>query len=112
MNTIETLGEDQYKVLLTNLDLYYSLTGEEKTNIENEVSCALQFARNSVVVINANTAEIKKALNEGKSINLEELGELLNSKRELLRIIDCLCDALDQMRTRATDLINQIEQLS
>lgn len=112
MNTIEILGEDQYKVLLINLGLYYNLTDEDKTNIENEISYALQFARNSVVVINANTAEIKRALNEEKPVNLEELNNLLNSKRVLLRIIDCLCDALDQMRTRATDLINQIEQLS
>jgi hypothetical protein len=112
MKTKDVLGEDQYKVLFTNLSLYFSLTDEEKVNIENNVSCALQFARNAVTVINANTAEIKKVLNEGKTVKLEELNNLLNSKRELLRIIDCLYDALDQMRTRATDLINQIEELS
>lgn len=111
MKTIETLGEDKYKVLLTSLSLYFSLTDEEKINIENNVSCALQFACNAVTVINANTAEIKKILNEGKPVKLEELNNLLNSKRELLQIIDCLCDALYQMRIRAIDLINQIEEL-
>lgn len=111
MKTIDILGEVQYEVLLTNLLLYYTLTDEEKTVIEEYPLEAVNWIKNAIIVINANTTEIKKILNDGGSVKLEELDNLLNSKRELLRIKDALDDSINDMRTQAMALINEIEQL-
>jgi hypothetical protein len=112
MKTIDILGEEQYKVLLSILTPYVDPTSNNIDALESNPYEVVTWIKNIIIEIDHSTAEIKKILNDRGSVNLEDLNKLFNSKRELLRIKDALDDAIDSMRVQAMDLINQIEQLS